>query len=83
MDTRRIPTVCEFPDVFLAKLPGMPPPRAVEFAIELAPEAKPVSLPHLRMTSAEFIRLRAHLDELQQKGFIHPSSSPWRPLVFF
>jgi hypothetical protein len=31
----RIPVVCEYPDVFPDKLPGMPPDRDIEFAIEL------------------------------------------------
>jgi hypothetical protein len=30
-----IPVACEFPDVFLEDLPGMPPDRDVEFIIEL------------------------------------------------
>jgi hypothetical protein len=30
-----IPIVCEYPDVFLNDLPGMPPDRDVEFIIEL------------------------------------------------
>ena len=30
-----IPVVCEYPDVFPDDLPGMPPDRNVEFAIEL------------------------------------------------
>jgi hypothetical protein len=37
-----IPVVCDFPDVFLEELPGMPPDREVEFVIELAPSATPV-----------------------------------------
>jgi hypothetical protein len=32
-----IPVVCEYPDVFLDDLPGMPPDRDVEFVIELQP----------------------------------------------
>ena len=38
-----IPVVCEYPDVFLDELPGMPPDRAVEFAIELQPGTAPIS----------------------------------------
>ncbi|XP_052485208.1 uncharacterized protein LOC128040485 [Gossypium raimondii] len=30
-----VPVVCEYPDVFLEELPGLPPIRKVEFAIEL------------------------------------------------
>jgi hypothetical protein len=35
--------VSEFPDVFPEELPGMPPERKVEFAIELIPGTAPVS----------------------------------------
>ncbi|VFQ97995.1 unnamed protein product [Cuscuta campestris] len=33
-----IPTVCDFPDVFPKDLPGLPPPREVEFSINLVPD---------------------------------------------
>jgi hypothetical protein len=35
--------VSEFPDVFHEELPGMPPKRKVEFAIELIPDTTPIS----------------------------------------
>ena len=38
-----IPVVCEYPDVFSEDLPGMPPVRNVEFAIELQPGTTPIS----------------------------------------
>jgi hypothetical protein len=37
----QIPVVCEFPDVFPEELPGLPPDREVEFAIELIPGTAP------------------------------------------
>jgi hypothetical protein len=45
----RIPVVCEYPDVFPDKLPGMPPDRDIEFAIELQPETAPISKRPYRM----------------------------------
>ncbi|WVZ81168.1 hypothetical protein U9M48_028579 [Paspalum notatum var. saurae] len=48
-EIKKIPVVCEFPNVFPEELPGLPQDRNVEFSIELVPD----------------------------KGFIHPSSSPW------
>jgi hypothetical protein len=39
----RILVVCEYPDVFLDELPGMPPDRDIEFAIELQPGTAPIS----------------------------------------
>ena len=44
--------VCEFPDLFPADLPGLPPQRENEFVIELAPGAEPVSWAPYRMAPA-------------------------------
>ena len=48
-----IPVVCEYPDVFPEDLPGMPPDRNVEFAIELQPGMTPISRRPYRMPVAE------------------------------
>jgi hypothetical protein len=42
-EIKDIPVVCEFPDVFLEDLPGLPPERDVEFVIELKPGTAPIS----------------------------------------
>jgi hypothetical protein len=35
------------------------------------------------MTTPELAKLKEHIKELLEKGFIHPSSSPWgAPLIF-
>jgi hypothetical protein len=73
----RIPVVCEYPDVFPDKLPGMPPDRDIEFAIELQPGTAPISKRPYRMPPAELAELKKQLQELLDKGFIHPSTSPW------
>jgi hypothetical protein len=70
----RIPVVCEYPDVFPDELPGMPPNRDIEFAIELHPGTAPISKRPYRMPPAE---LKKQLQELLDKGFIRPSTSPW------
>nr|GFB96421.1 uncharacterized protein [Tanacetum cinerariifolium]GFB97352.1 uncharacterized protein [Tanacetum cinerariifolium] len=36
-----VPVICKFPDVFPEDLPGLPPPRQVEFEIKLVPGAAP------------------------------------------
>nr|GFB95533.1 hypothetical protein [Tanacetum cinerariifolium] len=36
-----VPVICKFPDVFPEDLPRLPPPRQVEFKIELVPGAAP------------------------------------------
>jgi hypothetical protein len=72
-----IPVVCEYPDVFLEELPGMPPDRDVEFVIELQPGTAPISKRPYRMPPKELAELKNQLQELLDKGYIRPSSSPW------
>jgi hypothetical protein len=73
----RIPVVCDYPDVFLNELPGMPPDRDIEFMIELQPRTAPISKRPYRMPPAELAELKKQLQELLDKGFIRPSTSPW------
>jgi hypothetical protein len=54
----RIPVVCEYPDVFPNELPGMPPDRDIEFAIELQPRTAPISKRPYRMPPAELAELK-------------------------
>jgi hypothetical protein len=78
-----VPVVNEFPDVFLEELPGMPPDRDIEFVIELKPSTAPIYKTPFRMTTPELAELKEHIKELLEKGFIHPSSSPWGAPVIF
>jgi hypothetical protein len=73
----RIPVVCEYPDVFPGKLPGMPPSKDIEFAIELQPGNAPISKRPYRMPPVELAEQKKQLQELLDKGSIHPSTSPW------
>jgi hypothetical protein len=73
----RIPVVCEYLDVFPDELPGMPPDRDIEFAIELQPGTAPISKRPYRMPPAELAELKKQLQELLDKGFIRPSTLPW------
>ncbi|GJY99329.1 hypothetical protein Tco_0516759, partial [Tanacetum coccineum] len=70
--------ICDFP----YDLPGLPPPRQVEFRIELVPGAAPVTRAHYRLAPSEMKELSDQLKELSEKGFIRPSSSPWGAPVF-
>jgi hypothetical protein len=72
-----IPIVCEYPDVFLDDLPGMPPDRDIEFVIELQPGTAPISKRPYRMPPDELAELKIQLQDLLDKGFIRPSASPW------
>ena len=71
-----IPVVCEYPDVFPDDLPGMPPDRNIEFAIELQPGTAPISRRPYWMPPIELAELKKQLQELLNKGYIHPSTSP-------
>nr|GEW15010.1 hypothetical protein [Tanacetum cinerariifolium] len=69
--------------VFPNDLPGIPPPRQVEFRIELVPEAAHVARVPYRLALLEMKELSDQLKELPKKGFILSSSSPWGALVLF
>jgi hypothetical protein len=74
---KKILVVCEYADVFSNELPGMPPDRDIEFAIELQPGTTPISKRPYRMPPAELAELMKQLQELLDKGFIRPSTLPW------
>nr|GFA59857.1 retrotransposon protein, putative, Ty3-gypsy subclass [Tanacetum cinerariifolium] len=78
-----VPVICNFPEVFPNELPGLPPPRQVEFKIELIPNAAPVARALYRLASSKLKELSDQLKELSEKGFICPSSSPWGAPVLF
>jgi hypothetical protein len=73
----QIPVVCEFPDVFLDELAGLPPDRDVEFGIELIPGTALISRRPYRMPPNELAELKKQLEELLKKGFIWPTKSKW------
>ncbi|KAA0036866.1 ty3-gypsy retrotransposon protein [Cucumis melo var. makuwa] len=77
------PVVRDYPDVFLEELPGLPPHREVEFAIELEPGTIPISRAPYRMAPAELKELKVQLQELLDKRFIRLSVSPWGAPVLF
>ncbi|GJR73900.1 putative reverse transcriptase domain-containing protein [Tanacetum coccineum] len=78
-----VPIVRDFPEVFPEDLPGLPPARPVEFQIDLIPGASPVARAPYRLAPSEMKELSKQLQELSDKGFIRPSSSPWRAPVLF
>jgi hypothetical protein len=78
-----IKVVREYPNVFPAELSGMPPDHDIEFLIELLPGTPPISKRPYRMPINELVELKKQIAELQAKGFIRPSSSPWRAPVLF
>ena len=75
--------VCEYVDVFPEELPGLPPHRDVDFGIELHSGISPISMTPHRMAPIELQELRVQLQELLDKEFIRPSTSPWGAPVLF
>jgi hypothetical protein len=80
---KSISVVEEFMDVFPKELPGMPLEREVEFYIDLIPGTTLIAKRPYRMAPTELEELKLQIAELQQKGYIHPSSSPWGAPVLF
>nr|GEV36527.1 putative reverse transcriptase domain-containing protein [Tanacetum cinerariifolium] len=78
-DGEDVPVIRYFPD----DLPGFPPPRQVEFRIDLVPGTAPVASAPYRLAPSEMKELAKQLQELSKKGFIHTSSSPWGAPVLF
>ncbi|GKE92235.1 putative reverse transcriptase domain-containing protein, partial [Tanacetum coccineum] len=74
-----VPIVRDYPEVFLEDLSGLPPTRQVEFQIDLIPGAAPVVRAPYRLALSEMKELSDQLQEISDKGFIRPSSSPWEP----
>ncbi|GJX12783.1 putative reverse transcriptase domain-containing protein [Tanacetum coccineum] len=78
-----IQVVRDFPEVFPDDLSGLPPMREIEFSIDLIPGASPVVKSPYRLALSEMLELSNQLKELQDKGFIRPSHSPWGAPVLF
>ncbi|GKE01646.1 putative reverse transcriptase domain-containing protein, partial [Tanacetum coccineum] len=78
-----VPIVGDFPKVFSKDLPDLPSTQQVEFQIDLIPGAAPVARAPYRMAPSKMKVLSEQLQELSDKGFIRPSSSPWGAPVLF
>lgn len=64
------PILQEFADVFPTEIPGRPPPRVVDFHIDLVPGAEPILRAPYRMTTHELNELKIQLEEILEKGHI-------------
>ena len=75
--------VCKYEDVFPDELSGLPRQRVVDFYIELHPGTSLISMTPRKMAPVELQELKVQLQELLDKGFIRPSTSPWGAPVLF
>ncbi|GJY27655.1 putative reverse transcriptase domain-containing protein [Tanacetum coccineum] len=78
-----IRVIQDFPEIFPDDLSGLPPVREIEFRIDLIPGASLVVKSPYRLAPSEMLELSNQLKELQEKGFIRPSHSPWGAPVLF
>ncbi|GKD94390.1 hypothetical protein Tco_1374227, partial [Tanacetum coccineum] len=82
-----VPTIRDFPEVFPEvfpeDLPRLPPIQQVGFQIDLVLGVAPVARAPYRLASPEMEELSTQLQELSDKEFIRPSSSPWGAPVLF
>nr|GEZ45789.1 hypothetical protein [Tanacetum cinerariifolium] len=78
-----VPVIHDFPEVFLDDFLRLPSPQKMEFRIELVTGSAPVACAPYRLAPTEIKELLVQLQEFLEKGFIHPSSSPWEALVLF
>jgi hypothetical protein len=69
--------------VFPDDLPGMPPERAIKFKIELQSGTAPIAKASYMMSLVEMKEFKIQMQGLLEKGYIHPSTSPWGYSVLF
>jgi hypothetical protein len=77
------PILREYKDVFPKEVLSLPSRRYIDFSIELAPGAVPVSRTPYRMSTPELIELKLQLKEMMDKGYIRPNASPWGAPTLF
>jgi hypothetical protein len=69
--------------VFSKDLLGMPPEQKVKFAIEIIPSTATISKRAYRVSGPELVELKKQIDELSEKDYIRPSTTPWATPVLF
>ena len=79
----KVLVLCEFPNVILEELSGLPLDREIGLCIDVIPNTDPISMPPYRMAPVELNELNEQLKKLLDKSFIRPSISPWGASVLF
>ncbi|KAJ9544923.1 hypothetical protein OSB04_024630 [Centaurea solstitialis] len=83
LEMKDIEVVCDYPEVFPEDLVSLLPDREIEFRIDLVPGVTPIAKAPYRLAPSELEEMSAQLQELLNKGFICPSTSPWGAPVLF
>nr|GEY34749.1 putative reverse transcriptase domain, ribonuclease H-like domain, retroviral aspartyl protease [Tanacetum cinerariifolium] len=73
----------DFLEMFPEEFPGVPPPKQIEFQIDLVPRPAPFARAMYRLAPSKMRELSVQLQELLEIGFIHPSLSLWGAPVLF
>ncbi|XP_027357454.1 uncharacterized protein LOC113866855 [Abrus precatorius] len=76
VESKYIPVVRDFLEVFPKDIYGLPPEREIEFAIDLIPGASPISVVPYRMSLVELPEVKKQVEDLLQKRFVRPSVLP-------
>lgn len=71
-----------FQDMFPTHLSSIPPNRDIDFCIHLDPGTYTISIPPHYMIPIDLKELKTQMQELLDKGFIHPIVLPWGRLIF-
>ncbi|KAJ9544342.1 hypothetical protein OSB04_024049 [Centaurea solstitialis] len=83
LEVKNVEVVCEYPEFFPEDLFSLPPDREIEFWIDLVPGATPIAKAPYHLAPSKLKEMLAQLQELLDKGFIRPSTSPWGAPVLF
>jgi hypothetical protein len=84
VDQRYAQLLDEYADIAPDELPpGLPPARTVDMKIRLLPSKQPPFRPTYHLAKKELEELRQQLEDLEKKGFIRPSTSPFGAPVLF
>ena len=77
--------VCEYPNVYLKDLPGLPPRRVVDFHIDMISDVIFMSKTLYHFILVELTKLKKQWMSLQEKkeSFIRRNVSPWGASVLF
>lgn len=78
-----ISVVCNFLNVFMEELLGLPPPQEIECSIDLLSRTQFILKPVYCMSRVELAELDCQIFELQGQKLILSTHSPWRAPVLF
>ncbi|KAJ9556932.1 hypothetical protein OSB04_011546 [Centaurea solstitialis] len=83
LEVKDVEVVRDYPEVFPEDLVSLLPDREIKFRIDLIPGAAPIAKAPYRLAPSELKEMLAQLQELLDKGFFRPSTSPWGVPVLF